>query len=182
LAQAEGFASAFENEGGVVPVQIQPEGSGAIAAALAKLDEEPDALFVAGETARAAEWIESVRASGFEGAIMGGPEVGSPLTVEVAGPASEGVFYVSPFVVPADDPAFRAAYVDLSGGAAPGPVAAWCYSAARQLLDVIEEAKRSGAQPLRTGVSAALAGRGTGEPAIMVYVIRNGNVWTPAWF
>jgi branched-chain amino acid transport system substrate-binding protein len=181
-AQARGFAEVFAGEGGEVLAQSMPQGKGDVAGLLSGLHQAPDVLFLAAETSSAAEWITAAREAGFDGTIMGGPEVGSALTVEIAGPASEGVLFVSPFGLPPDDPAFQSAYEALSGGVAPGPVAAWCYAAARDMLDAMDTTMRTGRQPWRAGTSAALATRLAGETAITVYVIRDGEVFTPAVF
>ncbi len=54
------------------------------------------------------------------------------------------------------DEAFVAAYQQLSGGAPPGPAAAWAYAATNRLLDAIEEASSAGQDPYRAAVAAAL--------------------------
>jgi ABC-type branched-subunit amino acid transport system substrate-binding protein len=149
---------------------------------LSELHRIPDVLFLPAETSSAAEWITAAREAGFDGTIMGGPEVGSSLTVEIAGTASEGVLFVSPFGLPPDDPALLSAYEALSGGVAPGPVAAWCYAAARGMLEAMDATMRTSKQPWRPGVSADLASRPAGEATITVFVIRDGEVFTPAVF
>jgi ABC-type branched-subunit amino acid transport system substrate-binding protein len=54
------------------------------------------------------------------------------------------------------DPGFAERYQELSGGAPPGPAAAWAYEAANRLLDAIDAAVRAEGQPTRAGVQAVL--------------------------
>jgi ABC-type branched-subunit amino acid transport system substrate-binding protein len=178
-AQARGFAEKFAGEGGQVLAQIAPDVRRTVAGFLSGLSPSPDVLFLAAETPTAAEWIAAAREAGFGGAIMGGPEVGSALTIEIAGPASDGVYFASPFEQPADDAAFQLAYEALSGGAAPGPVAAWCHAAAQELLEAMDASLRGSREPSRAGVLAALAGQGLAESAITIYGIRDGEVFVP---
>jgi ABC-type branched-subunit amino acid transport system substrate-binding protein len=181
-AQARGFAEQLVGEGGQVLAQTTPEAARTIAGFLSGLSPSPDVLFLAAEMPAAAEWIAAAREAGFRGAIVGGPEVGSSLTVEIAGPASDGVYFASPFGQPAEDAAFRSAYEALSGGAAPGPVAAWCHAAAQEVLAAIDAGLRGGREPSRAAVLAALAGQRLAEPAITIYGIRDGEVFVPVVF
>jgi ABC-type branched-subunit amino acid transport system substrate-binding protein len=54
------------------------------------------------------------------------------------------------------DEQFARRYETLSGGALPGPVAAWAYIEAHRLLDVIDAALRTGMQPARSQVGNLL--------------------------
>ncbi len=175
LAQAEGFAETIASLGGIVLTQAQPKEGLEIAGILARLDEVPDAVFLASETSRSAEWIVALRQAGFGGTLLGGPEVGSRLTADIAGTAGDGVFFASPFRLGPADPGFRAGYEALSGGVAPGGVATWCYAAARDLLDAMDAALRSGTEPWRSGTAAALAGVRSEEWVADLYVIRGGE-------
>lgn len=56
---------------------------------------------------------------------------------------------------PVDVP-FAAGYEALSGGAPPGPAAAWAYQATQRILDAIEAASHGREPPARDAVSAAL--------------------------
>jgi ABC-type branched-subunit amino acid transport system substrate-binding protein len=69
-------------------------------------------------------------------------------------------YFATPRQVP-DDPAFVAAYEELSGGAPPGAAATWAYAAANRLLDAIDAAvrvaaSRAGGTPTRDEVQATL--------------------------
>lgn len=102
--------------------------------------------------------------------VLGGWSVG---TASAAAPEYErlGLAFLSPetdwsvdyFSVPRqvpDDPAFVAAYEELSGGVPPGAPAAWAYAAANQLLDAVDATVRAEGMPLRNEVQATL----TAEP------------------
>jgi len=56
------------------------------------------------------------------------------------------------------DALFADQYQDLSGGAAPGPVALWAYAAANRMLDALEQAAAKGQVPTRQAVRASLGG------------------------
>jgi len=175
LAVAEGFDEALAGLGGVVFVRAQPREGSEIAGMLAGLGEAPDVVFLASETSRSAEWIAALRGAEFGGFLLGGPEVGSGLTTEIAGAYADGVYFVSPFRPGVGDPDFREAYEALSGGVAPGGVAMWCFAAARELMDAMESALLDGTEPWRSGTAAALNGVRFDEWALDLYVIRGGE-------
>ena len=86
-------------------------------------------------------------------------------TTAAAAPEYErlGLAFVTPDVEfapgsPPVDVPFAADYRALSGGAPPGPAAAWAYQATQKLLDAIDDAGRGRERPTRDAVSAALAG------------------------
>jgi ABC-type branched-subunit amino acid transport system substrate-binding protein len=54
------------------------------------------------------------------------------------------------------EPQFTERYEALSGGAPPGPIAAWAYAAANDLLDALDAAVHAEGQPSRAGVQAML--------------------------
>ncbi len=84
--------------------------------------------------------------------IFGQPEVGSLQVVQVAGPAANGLIYVSPGPAPADISAnqFSAAYQSLAGFP-PGPRAVMAYEATNVLLAAIERALLEGPAPPERG-------------------------------
>lgn len=95
-------------------------------------------------------------------AVVGG---WTATTAEAAGPVYErlGLAFLAPEVEyapgePPVDAPFAADYEALSGGAPPGPAAAWAYQATQRLLDAIEAAGRGPGRPTREAVAAALAG------------------------
>lgn len=94
-------------------------------------------------------------------AVVGG---WTATAAEAAGPVYErlGLTFLAPEVeyVPGEPPVdapFAADYEALSGGAPPGPAAAWAYQATQRLLDAIEAAGRGPGRPTRRAVAAALA-------------------------
>jgi len=94
-------------------------------------------------------------------AVVGG---WTAATADAAGPVYErlGLAFVAPEVkyAPGEPPVdvpFAASYEALSGGAPPGPAAAWAYQATQRLLDAIEAAGQGPGSPTREAVAAALA-------------------------
>ena len=174
MAQVEGFSEAFAGEGGQVIGRACPGEFADFADLLAGLGSAPDLAFLASDTSRAAEWIAGLRGAGFAGTLLGGPEVGSALTVDLAGPAGDGVYFVSTYRAVPEDGGFREGYEALSGGVAPGGVAAWSYEATRGLLQAMDEALRSGAESMRAATGAAVAEWRPGGWPLDLYVIRGG--------
>ena len=123
----------------------------------------------------AAEWIVAARGAGFVGPIFGGPGLGSALLIEIGGEAVEGVFYVSPFPWLQGDLAFKDGYQALSGGAPPGPVAAWAYEAAGRLLNALDAAALDGNGLDRAAVAAALASLPGEELGAHAFVVHSGK-------
>jgi len=178
---AEAFATAFADQGGATLVvqrhsdmqgrsRLRSEESVQVA-----LDGQPDLLFIAADAPLAAEWIVQAREVGFVGPIAGGPGLGSPLLVEIGAEAVEGTFYVSPFPPLEEYAAFQEVYQALSGGAPPGPIAAWAYEAAGRLLDALDIAARGSGHLDRAAVEAALVSMRDGEPGAYVYAVRGGK-------
>ncbi len=167
-ALAEAFAAAIAAQGGEA---VREE---SVQAALAG---QPELLFVVADAPLAAEWIVAARQAGFVGPVVGGPGLDSPLLVEIGAGAVEGTFYVSPFPPLQDDPAFKEGYQALSGGAPPGPAAAWAYGAAGRLLDALDAAARGRSGLDRAAVSAALAGGPDGSLGVYVYAVRGGELF-----
>ncbi|HNS51506.1 MAG TPA: ABC transporter substrate-binding protein [Anaerolineae bacterium] len=174
LALAEGFSDAFAAQGGEVLLSACYASDDDAANLLVELAEEPDLLFVAAETSRAAAWIVALRAGGFGGTIFGGPEAASALLVKLAGAASEGVYAASPFGSGAMDSDFRSAYEALSGGVAPRGVAAWTYAAAQDLLGVMSSALEGGTDSARQRTEEALKHR-SADGSMALYVVRGGQ-------
>jgi len=135
LALVAEFEREFSGTGREVVSRATPPGEGWLAELLAA---RPDMMFIAADAAQAGAWIVEARQAGYVGPIVGGPGLGSNLLVDIAGEAAEGVQYLSQYAPVPDDPAFVAGYEELSGGAPPGPVAAWAYTTTQQLLDQIE--------------------------------------------
>jgi ABC-type branched-subunit amino acid transport system substrate-binding protein len=84
-------------------------------------------------------------------------------TASAAAPEYErlGLAFLAPDVEfaagsPPVDVPFAAGYEALSGGAPPGPAAAWAYEATQNILDAIQAAGRGREPPSRDAVSAAL--------------------------
>jgi branched-chain amino acid transport system substrate-binding protein len=176
LAQA--FAEAYTARGGSIVAIEVPDGDDWVQQFVQEGARSPGTVFMAGDALAAAGWIVALREAGFGGILMGGPELGSTILVDVAGKESEGVIFVSPYPPLVDDPEFVTAYRELSGGAPPGPAAGWAYAAANRLLDALDVAAEGRGQLNRAAVRETLFAA-SGEPYhTYVYVIRAGNVFT----
>jgi ABC-type branched-subunit amino acid transport system substrate-binding protein len=91
-----------------------------------------------------------------ETALIGGPELGSPVFAGRAGPGAAGVPWLSAGPATVSLPAeFVAAYRSLSG-VSPSPQAVLAYDAANLLLDAMERAGRQGYALTRPAVLQAL--------------------------
>ena len=165
---AEAFVTAFAGQGGAATREESVQ---------AALAGQPDLLLVIADAPLAADWIVQAREAGFDGPVVGGPGLGSPLLVEIGADAVEGTFYVSPFPPLGDDPTFEDGYQALSGGVAPDPVAGWAYAAAVRLLDALEAAARGRGGLDREAVGAALASVPEGGLGAHMYVLRAGKVF-----
>jgi branched-chain amino acid transport system substrate-binding protein len=178
-ARGEAFGEAFRGRGGSIVFAGAPQGDDwAERLAGSRLDA-PDFVFVAADVVTAADWIATLREAGFDGVILGGPELGSPLLVDIAGDAAEGVVFVSPFPPLADDPEFVSAYRELSGGAPPGPAAGWAYTAASHLLDAMESLAEKRGKPSRAAMQEALSPRWTDQDNVYFYVIQPNSIFSP---
>lgn len=90
----------------------------------------------------------------------------TPATAQAAAPEYQrlGLAFVAPTIdlaqgPPPSDAPFADAYRALSGGASPGPAAAWAYAEANRLLDAFDAAIRTEGRPDRAAVQAQLSGR-----------------------
>jgi branched-chain amino acid transport system substrate-binding protein len=108
----------------------------------------------------AAEAAAALRSAGWAGRFVGGPALAAADFAAVAGGASEGVEFVTPWPFPQDvDPAgaFTTAYTEVSGGTPPGPLALPAYRAARLLLEALQVNLAAEGRPSRAGMASALA-------------------------
>jgi len=108
----------------------------------------------------AGEVVSALRAAGWEGVFLGGPELAMTDFVAVAGHAAERAIYFTPWPFPADVPGgadFVAAYRAVSNGVPPGPLALLAYEATWMLLEALEQAIAAHGEPAREGVAATLA-------------------------
>jgi ABC-type branched-subunit amino acid transport system substrate-binding protein len=150
-AFAESFARAFAALGGSVVLELGPDARDSLDS---DWDEgvNPAVLLVSADAPVAADWIMKVRAAGFQGEIIGGPQMGSQIVVDVAQEASDGAAFVTQLTKPADGSGAVAAAPATSGGSLPGPEGDWAYEATNHLLDAIEAAIDGKGLPTREGV------------------------------
>jgi ABC-type branched-subunit amino acid transport system substrate-binding protein len=122
----------------------------------------------------AGEVVSALRADGWEGDFLGGPELAAPDFVAVAGQAAEGTLFVTPWPFAADVPGgaetrffprdpvsgettdFIAAYRTVSNGVPPGPLAFAAYEATWVLLGALERDITAHGVPMRGGIGAML--------------------------
>lgn len=135
-------------------------------------------LVLSADTPTSAEWVRLVRRAGYEGTILGGPMMGSPLVAAIAGDASEGTLFVSQLMPTSIDLDFVEGYEALSSGVPPGPLSTWAFQAASRLLDAIEEASADGSRPTRQGVVSALKAWSEAPAPVHVYRIEGGRPFT----
>jgi branched-chain amino acid transport system substrate-binding protein len=178
VALGEAFGEAFRARGGSILFMGAPKGDDWARRLVGSRPVAPDFVFVAADVVTAAEWIATLREIGFDGTILGGPALGSPLLVDIAGDAAEGAVFASPFPPLADDPEFVSAYRELSGGAPPGPVAGWAYAAAARLLDAMEPVAQQRGQPSRAAVQEALSSPAVDQGRVYFYVIQPNSIFS----
>ena len=108
----------------------------------------------------AGETIAALRAAGWQGQFLGGPELAAADFTAVAGQAAVGVRFVTPWPFPQDawsDTALTASYEQVSGGLPPGPMAPAAYEALLMALDALEQDIAADGVPSRNGMLLALA-------------------------
>ncbi len=186
VSLAREFASDFAALGGLVVFE-QPISLGGTPVVQADVAEwlagdeagAPDLVFVAADTETASKAIKDLRDSGFRGATLGGPELGSWVGYELSGERSGGTVFVSQIPPMPDDPKFVQGYQALSGGPAPGALGAWAYATAVRTLDGIDAAIRGAGRADRSAVQAALAASLTTEAPATAYLLLSGDPYFP---
>jgi len=111
----------------------------------------------------AGEVVSSLRTAGWRGVFVGGPELSASDFVAVAGVAAEGTEFVTPWPFPADvsgSSEFETAYLAVSNGISPGPLALPAYEAAWVLLEALERDIVARGVPTREGMAEAIAATG----------------------
>lgn len=120
----------------------------------------PATLYSALAPVTTAERLARWRALGWEGAVIGGPDLAAADVGQVAGPAAEGVRFVTPYPFPQDlegTDAWIAAYRAMGPHVpAPGPYALPTYAAVYLLADAIGRAVDATGRPTRERVGDAL--------------------------
>jgi ABC-type branched-subunit amino acid transport system substrate-binding protein len=119
----------------------------------------PPVLFCDAPPVDCGEALASLRARGWRGEFVGGPDLAADEFWAVAGDPT-GVRVVTPWPRPQTLPAcadFVARCTEISLGIPPGDLALPAYAAARHALRALEEAIARDGVPSRSGVAAALA-------------------------
>ncbi len=152
-----------------IPVVASPDSADWLGEVLAS---SADVVICDASPVMAGEVASALRAAGWEGVFLGGPELAAPDFVAVAGEAAEEAFFVTPWPFPVDIPGsadFLAAYQEVSGGVPPGPLALPAYEATWVLLEALERDIVAHGAPTRGGVAAALLA--TGRDGLLGHII-----------
>ncbi len=118
-----------------------------------------DAVLCDTDPLAAGEMLAALRAAGWAGDFVGGPELAASDFSVVAGDASEGALFVTPYPFPAYTSGgadFADRYQAVSNGVPPGTLALPAYEATWVLLEALERAIAVHGEPTRDGVAAAL--------------------------
>jgi branched-chain amino acid transport system substrate-binding protein len=105
------------------------------------------------------EVVVALRVAGWEGTLLGGPELAATDFVSVGEESAQGAEFVTPWPLPDDlteSEDFAAAYAQVSGGPLPGPLAMPAYDATQLVLRALERVVSEGDTPSRENVAAAL--------------------------
>jgi len=147
---------AAEREGVLLNPVVSPDEAGWLDAVLAAA---PPVVFCDADPVTAGKVIGALRDGGWTGEFRGGPELAAADFVGVGGMAAEGARFLTPWPLPGDreiDPAFVAAYEEISGGVPPGPLALPAYEATRAVLVALQTDVVVDGVPSRAGMTAAL--------------------------
>ena len=152
---------------------------------LDQIVSDTQALELAGDAVTAAEIMVLLAQEGVALPLLGHVEVGSPVMMQIAATAANGLIFVSPGPNPADVPLtedFIATYQGLAGFP-PGPRAVLAYDATQVLLDAIEQTiQETGRQPTRSGVQGRIgAVRRQGLSGEIAFDERGRRVDAPIW-
>lgn len=132
-----------------------------------------EAIVCDADPVTAGEAAAALRAAGWNGVLMGGPDLAAGDFVAVAGESAWGALVVSPYPFPGDVPEgadFIPRYLALSPHAPqPGLLAMPAYEGAYLLFEVIEETIAVCGQPTRERVAAVLAQREPSDEPVYWY-------------
>ncbi|MGC8947005.1 MAG: ABC transporter substrate-binding protein [Anaerolineae bacterium] len=151
------LGKALQREAAAHGLALQPVGSPADGAYWRTL---PPVLFCDAPPVDCAQVLVALRARGWSGELVGGPDLAADEFRAVAGEAAVGVRVVSPWPRPQTLPDcadFVATCTEISLGIPPGNLALPAYAAARLALRALDGAIAREGAPSRPGVAAALA-------------------------
>ncbi|MDP2937416.1 MAG: branched-chain amino acid ABC transporter substrate-binding protein, partial [Dehalococcoidia bacterium] len=122
-------------------------------------EARPDLIFYGGDYLEGGDLLVSLRANGLNTPVLGGPAMANPDLLKIAGPAAEGIFYLSPDLHPrevAGALGFVEVYRRLAG-TDPWPQALLTYDAVNTMLEGLERSYKDGKPPGRQVLGHALA-------------------------
>lgn len=150
-------------EGMLLAPVVSPDEPGWLEEVLAAA---PSVVLCDADPVTAGEVVTALRGAGWRGEFRGGPSLAAADFATVAGEAAEGAEFPLPRPLPgaaAVGSEFIAAYMEISGGAPPGPLALPAYQAARQILEALAADIAAHGAPSRAGALMSLAeGRSEG--------------------
>ena len=123
------------------------------------LGADPPALLCDVDPVSAGEAIAALRAAGWSGHFLGGPELAAADFTAVGGEAVEGAEFITPWPMPEDaagGEAFATAYTEVSGGPPPGPRARPAYEATHLMLEALRIDLATHGSASRGGTASAL--------------------------
>ena len=124
---------------------------------LLNLDPQPDFLFVSSGPQEIGTIVKQARDLGIRLPIVGGDGYDTPLLLEQAGEAANGVFFTTHQGVYGDEPAaraFRAAFATEYGGPPPSVFAALGYDGVKLVADAIDRAGRAEPEAIRDALAS----------------------------
>jgi ABC-type branched-subunit amino acid transport system substrate-binding protein len=146
------------------------------------VDSGVEVVFCDANPVAAGEVDLALRAAGWKGVFVGGPELAAPDFVAVAGEAAEGAVFVTAWPFPADVPGgedFAMAYRGVSNGVSPGSLAPLAYEAAQVLLEALGQDIAAHREPTREGMARALPAIGY-EGVLGHIVFDASHCWSDA--
>jgi len=126
----------------------------------AVLAADPPVVLCDADPTTAGEVAAALQTCGWRGEFRGGPALAAADFAAVAGEAAEGVWFPSLWSLPGEveaGPGFTAAYMEVSGGTTPGPLALPAYQATRQVLEALAADIAAHGVPSREGMATVLA-------------------------
>jgi ABC-type branched-subunit amino acid transport system substrate-binding protein len=145
------------------------------------LDSDVEAVICDADPVTAGEVAGVLRDGGWDGVLLGGPELAAADFTAVAGDAAHGALFVTPWPFAQDvqeSGDFVTAYQAMGPHVEPpGPLALPAYEATWRLLEALEHDISANGAPTREGVTAALAKAESSDGVLSWY--RIGGNGTP---
>jgi ABC-type branched-subunit amino acid transport system substrate-binding protein len=158
-ALGQGFAAAARKlgmEADTLALEPEQADMGPTVAELRRTS--PDVVLYAGDYVQGGALLAEMRRQDLDVPLLGGPGLASPDLLKIAGPAAEGVYYLSPGPSPSDIPA-AAAFVQgfqTLSGTVPRSPSLLVYEAANLMLEVLRSQAEASPPPSRAALVEGL--------------------------